>query len=154
MQSTDRHPDIRPARAQDAEQLFTMAGLLATSASPERQAFERTFAAILDDAHQHLLVVEGSSSLIGYLHGLVHPVFHANGNIGWVEELFVSPTARGTGLGRRLMERFEDWAGQTGQAHYVAVSTRRAHDFYQAIGYAESATYFKKAVSSHSPEAR
>lgn len=123
-----------------------MACLLATSATPQRDAFDRTFAAIVDDPHQHLLVAEGPNELIGYLHGLVHPVFHANGNIGWVEELFVAPTTRGTGMGRILMRRFEDWAGHTCGAHYVAVSTRRAHDFYRAIGYAESATYFKKAV--------
>lgn len=123
-----------------------MASLLATSATPERGAFDRTLAAIVDDPQQHLAVAEASAGLLGYLHGLVHPVFHANGTIGWVEELFVSPTVRGSGLGRRLMAGFEDWAHHTAGAQYVAVATRRAHAFYQAIGYAESATYFKKAL--------
>lgn len=30
----------------------------------------------------------------------------------------------------------------------VALATRRASDFYRAIGYDESATYFKKALSN------
>jgi GNAT superfamily N-acetyltransferase len=141
------HHQLRPARLADNDELFRMAGLLATSAVPQRESFERVLAAILDDSEQRIVVAEAATGLAGYLHGLVHPVFHVNGYIGWVEELFVDPDHRGTGLGRALMEDFESWARRSVDARYIAVATRRADAFYRSIGYVPSATYFKKSFS-------
>ena len=138
------HQQLRPARLADNDELFRMAGLLATSAVPRRESFEPVLAAILDDPGQHIVVAETATGLAGYLHGLVHPVFHVNGYIGWVEELFVDTDHRGTGLGRALMEDFESWARGSVGARYIGVATRRADDFYRSIGYLPSATYFKK----------
>ncbi|WP_152360511.1 GNAT family N-acetyltransferase [Microlunatus speluncae] len=135
---------IRPAATADADDLFRLAGLLATSAVPERPAFDRALAAILADRNQRLLVAAAGGDLVGYLYGLTHPSFHANGPIGWIEELYVDEQCRGTGLGRRLMSDFEQWAADSGEAVYFAVATRRAGEFYRSIGYAESAGYFKK----------
>lgn len=39
----------------------------------------------------------------------------------------------------------EEWAADQGAA-YVALATRRAADFYAALGYAESATFFRKEI--------
>jgi len=138
---------LRTATPDDADQLFDMAQLLATSATPQREAFGRVFGDILDDPHQCLLVAEAAAGLVGYLHGLTHPAFHANGDIAWVEELYIDPGQRGNGLGRQLMNRFEDWAREAANANYIAVATRRAHGFYAAIGYAESATYYTKNLN-------
>lgn len=137
---------IRPATRADADELFRLAGLLATSAVPERSAFERSLAAMLADRNQRVLVAGPGSAaeLVGYLYGLTHPAFHANGSIGWIEELYVDERCRGSGLGRQLMEAFEQWATETVDATYFAVATRRAGDFYRSIGYDESAGYFKK----------
>lgn len=137
---------LRPAEPKDVDELFRMASLLATSATPHRQPFDRSLAMIIDDDRQHLAVAATGSGLVGYLYGLVHPAFHADGNIGWVEELFVDPQARSAGTGRRLMNDFEQWARRTADAQYIAVATRRAGDFYRAIGYQESAVYFKKTL--------
>lgn len=123
-----------------------MAQLLATSATPQREPFDHALTALLHDPNQYVIVAHHAADAVGYLHGLVHPAFHANGNIGWIEELFVDPDQRGTGLGRALVDNFEAWATEEHDAQYVAVSTRRAHEFYRAIGYAESATYFKKVL--------
>ncbi len=115
---------------------------------PERSAFEASLATILADDRQLVLVAEPDSAsvggLAGYLYGLTHPAFHANGDIGWIEELYVDERLRGTGLGRRLMGAFEQWGIESVGAAYFAVATRRAGDFYRSIGYAESASYFKK----------
>lgn len=101
---------------------------------------------MLTDDRQLLLValVEGDSERVGYLHGLVHPAFHANGTVAWVEELWVDAEHRRAGVARSMMEEFEGWAVNDVGASYVAVATRRAAGFYAAIGYAESAVYFKK----------
>jgi GNAT superfamily N-acetyltransferase len=136
--------EVRSAEPNDADALFRMAGLLATSAVPERTAFDHALTAILADPAQCLLVIGSNACVYGYLYGLTHPSFHANGNVGWIEELFVDEAGRGTGAGRALMTAFEEWAIRTSDARYFAVATRRAGDFYRAVGYAESAGYFKK----------
>ncbi len=46
----------------------------------------------------------GRTPVVGYVHVLVHPAFHANGNVGWVEEVVVAPQFRGSGCGRLLLE--------------------------------------------------
>jgi hypothetical protein len=43
------------------------------------------------------------------------------------------------------MEAFEGWAAAGGCA-LVALATRRAAPFYRALGYQESAAYFRKAL--------
>lgn len=49
--------------------------------------------------------------------------------------------------GRNLMAAFEEWAASSGvDARYLALATRRAAGFYRALGYEESASYFKKVL--------
>ena len=57
----------------------------------------------------------------------------------------VDADRRSDGVGRALMEAAEDLARTSGAA-YVALATRRAADFYAALGYEESAAYVKKAL--------
>jgi GNAT superfamily N-acetyltransferase len=56
---------------------------------------------------------------------------------------------RGRGIGRILMSAFEQWAAAQGCAlvALVALATRRAAPFYRALGYEESATYFRKVLT-------
>jgi hypothetical protein len=44
------------------------------------------------------------------------------------------------------MGRFEEWA-RSHRAKFAALATRRADQFYQALGYEESASYFRKLLS-------
>jgi GNAT superfamily N-acetyltransferase len=63
-----------------------------------------------------------------------------------VEELFVLNEFRGKKIGKKLMEIIEERALERG-SKLVALATRRASDFYKAIGYEESAKYFKKSLT-------
>jgi GNAT superfamily N-acetyltransferase len=58
----------------------------------------------------------------------------------------VSPDWRRDGIGTSLMRAAEEWATERGSA-YLALATRRAADFYEAIGYSESATFFRKVLN-------
>jgi GNAT superfamily N-acetyltransferase len=80
-----------------------------------------------------------------YLLGFLHDTFYANGPVGWVEELMVNSTYRRRGGGRMLMVEFERWVSGRG-GRIVALATRRASEFYQAVGYEESATYLRKVL--------
>ena len=52
---------------------------------------------------------------------------------------------RKMGIGRSLMQSFEGWATDR-DAKLVALATRRAGEFYKALGYEESATYWRKLL--------
>jgi GNAT superfamily N-acetyltransferase len=125
---------------------LTLAQAFATSFVVEPGAFQQAFSAALVDAHTRLVIVEQEEQVIGYLLGFVHTTFYANGPVAWVEEITISAAYQRQGVGRLLMHDFEQWAAERG-AKLVALATRRAAPFYQALGYQESATYFRKLLT-------
>jgi GNAT superfamily N-acetyltransferase len=62
-----------------------------------------------------------------------------------VEEIMVEENLRRAGVGTLLMHGFEAWA-ETRGARLIALATRRASAFYTALGYEESAAYFRKLL--------
>jgi GNAT superfamily N-acetyltransferase len=142
--------EIRQARVGDADGVADLAADLSKSFEFSAERFRASYPALLaaDDACL-LLAVNGHESL-GYLLGFRHLTFYANGPVGWVEEIIVRHQDRGQGIGRVLMNAFEQWAAEQGCA-LVALATRRAAPFYRALGYEESATYFRKVVISQAP---
>ena len=54
-------------------------------------------------------------------------------------------------LGRALMSTFEQWAAAQG-CGLIALATRRAAPFYRALGYAESAVYFRKVLDGRASQ--
>ena len=147
---SDQRVRVRPAGPDDRDQVWPLARDLATSFRPERAAFERSFGQLLNRP-EALLLVAGTGgrtargAVIGYLLATSHPAFHANGPVAWVEEVMVAEHARGTGVGRHLMAAAEDWARAQG-APYLALATRRAAPFYQALGYSDSAVYLRMTL--------
>lgn len=144
MSDTD-HITIRPAVASDGPTLFTLARAFATSFAVEPAAFESTFAELLTHPDALLAVAEDDGKVIGYLLGFDHPTFFANGRVAWVEEIMVGEPFRRQGVGRRLMEALGEWAVSR-DAKMIALATRRAANFYQTLGYEESAAYFRKQL--------
>lgn len=134
---------IRRAEPQDGPALFTLAHAFAISFAVEQVAFERSFAELLTHPEAFLAVAEVNGEVVGYVLGFEHLTFFANGRVAWVEEITVTEEFRRQGVGRRLMEAFEAWA-QERKAKIIALATRRAADFYAALGYEELAAYFRK----------
>ena len=140
---------VREARPDDADAVLPLAAALASSFTVDTDAFHRSFSASLDDANAIVLVAEESSSLVGYLLGYDHFAFFANGRVAGVEEVYVAPERRGQGIGKALMQAFEEWA-RARSAAQIIVCTRRAADFYTAIGYEETALCFRRVLRSQS----
>jgi GNAT superfamily N-acetyltransferase len=139
--------EIRHAGADDADGVAGLAAELAMSFEFSEERFRASYPALLAaDSTCLLLAVNGHENL-GYLLGFRHLTFYANGPVGWVEEIIVRHQDRGQGIGRLLMNAFEQWAAGRGCA-LVALATRRAAPFYHALGYEESATYFRKLLAS------
>ncbi|MEI5909294.1 GNAT family N-acetyltransferase [Bacillus spongiae] len=135
----------RRAEFDDMDQLFPLAESLATSFQLNRTDFSSVFLELLKDPNADILLAEIDSKLIGYVLAFHHATFYANGEVTWVEEVFVSAEYRGDGVGKRLMDKVEELSLKRG-SKLVALATRRAHQFYSAIGYEESATYYKKTL--------
>jgi GNAT superfamily N-acetyltransferase len=139
--------EVRPARAADIDGVAALAGELALSFEFSPEQFRVSFPALLAADGACLLVAADRSESAGYLLGFRHLTFYANGPAAWVEEVVVRGRDRGLGIGRALMSAFEEWAVSEGCA-LVALSTRRAAPFYLALGYEESATYYRKVLVS------
>jgi GNAT superfamily N-acetyltransferase len=139
--------NYRDAVPQDEEEVFTLAAILATSFKLNKSDFSRIFLDFINDTNVDLYIAEKDSKVVGYVLAFHHSTFYANGLVSWVEEIFVLEELRGKEIGRKLMELIEMKALKRG-SKLVALATRRASDFYKAIGYEESATYFKKTLAS------
>lgn len=141
---------IRQAGAGDADDIAGLAAELAQSFPFSPEKFRASYPALLGTDGACLLVAEDGRAHLGYLLGFRHLTFYANGPVGWVEELIVRNSDRGHGIGKELMSAFEQWAAAQGCA-LIALATRRAAPFYRALGYEESATYFRKVTGSQTP---
>jgi GNAT superfamily N-acetyltransferase len=136
---------IRRARPNDQDLLYPLARDLSAFLEVSRASFTKSFSNLLSDSKALVLVAANGDAdqLTGYLLGFQHQSFFADGPVGWVEEVYTLPDRRRAGIAGALMAEFERWAWESG-ARLVALATRRAQDFYRAIGYEESAAYFRK----------
>jgi GNAT superfamily N-acetyltransferase len=138
--------EIRAATDADASVVKSMARSLATTFIMDDDAFKESFVRTKDGEDAQILVaVNEFGLLVGYLLGFVHDTFFANGAVAWIEEMYVTETSRRSGVGEALVREFETWA-RAREAKLVALATRRAASFYAAIGYEESATYFRRML--------
>ena len=136
---------IRPAVLTDSDALFSLASAFATSFSVERPAFESSLDALLQSPDAFIAVAVDGVRVVGYVLGFDHRTFFANGRVSWVEEIMVSEDVRCRGMGRQLMDSFEQWAKRR-ESKLIALATRRAAPFYNSLGYEESATCFRKLL--------
>ncbi|MBT2230500.1 GNAT family N-acetyltransferase [Nonomuraea sp. NEAU-A123] len=143
MTSDDLH--IRRAEKTDADELFALAREFGLTFRPERKAFDAALPQLLRDDDVMLIAAVVGGRVQGYLLGFVHLTLFANGPVAWVEEAMVQSGSRRQGIGRALLVEFEAWA-RAREAGYVAMATRRAPEFYHALGYEASATMFRKVL--------
>jgi GNAT superfamily N-acetyltransferase len=140
---------VRPATLEDLEHVFPLARNMATTAVVDHDVFATSYAQLLQGDDAVVLVAEDSeeddTTIVGYLIGFDHPTFYANGRVSYVEEVAVQEDRQGRQIGRRLMEEFERWAVSRSSV-LVTVATRRAAAFYDALGYEDTATLFRKLL--------
>ncbi|MFI6814968.1 GNAT family N-acetyltransferase [Nonomuraea sp. NPDC050328] len=136
---------VRRAAAGDAAEIFALAREFGLTFRPEREAFDAALPQILANPDALLLAAVAEGRVQGYLLGFVHLTLFANGPVAWVEEAMVQTGARRQGIGRALLVEFEAWA-RSREAGYVAMATRRAPEFYKALGYEQAATFYRKVL--------
>lgn len=136
---------IRRAEKTDADEIFALAREFGLTFLPEREAFDVALPQLLRNDDAMLLAAVVGGRVHGYLLGFVHLTLFANGPVAWVEEAMVQTGSRRQGIGRALLVEFEAWA-RSREAGYVAMATRRAPEFYHALGYEASATFYRKVL--------
>ena len=139
---------IRLSTVQDAGQLVPLLGQLGypTTSTALALRMER----LLSHPEYAVWVAEGGG---GSLRGLAagHLVFPIEDDqpAAHLTALVVERSARGTGLGARLVEAFESWAGEkaAGRAVVTSASHRTgAHGFYEHLGYEHTGRRFGKRL--------
>jgi GNAT superfamily N-acetyltransferase len=140
-------PGMRIRRAVDGDRdgIWPLVEQFAMSYRPRSDRFAEAFSAVLDDPSMLALVAVDEQRVVGYLLANRHQTFFANAPVAWIEEIMVDEAARRRGVGRALMSAAESWSADAGAA-YVALATRRASEFYCALEYEESATFFRKRL--------
>ena len=136
---------MRNAATGDGDTILALATDFATSFAVEAEAFHVAFASLVAADDACLAVAEAAGEVIGYVLGFDHFTFYANGRVARVEEIAVRVDWRRQGVGNLLMQHIEEWATNRG-CKLVALATRRAAAFYEAIGYEASATYYRKLL--------
>ena len=136
---------IRKALLTDSEPLFALVKDFATSFKPDITAFDHSLECLLKDDDALLNVAVFENTVVGYCLAFDHYAFYANGRVTWVEEVMVRNDYLGKGIGRDLMSSVEKWAVSR-KSKLIGLATRRAAPFYNAVGYEESATFFRKVL--------
>jgi len=136
---------IRRAMDRDLGPVLELAREFVTSYALDEEVFRASFFELVGSANIFFAVAEQDAQIVGYLLGNIHLTLYANGRVAWVGEIMVDASHRRQKLGEALMSSFEAWAKENG-ATEVNLATRRAGEFYLALGYVESATYFKKRL--------
>ncbi len=140
---------IRPADDRDIAALARLAGELGYPSTPE-QVRER-FSKFKESPHQATFVaVADGGEVIGWVQLAEARSIESEPRAD-ITGLVVDANYRGGGVGRQLVARGEEWAGQRGLAMIGVRSNiirERTHVFYERLGYTVTKTQkaFRKAL--------
>jgi len=133
---------VRLASEADSDSLFGLLKKFATSYQPQPAAFDVNYPRVLQKEESDLLVAEQEGRVVGYLLASDALILFANGVVTELLELYVDEDERRRGIGRRLVQQAVARAKERGAVE-VTVPTRRAADFYLALGFESTAEFFK-----------
>ena len=116
--TADSQITIRPLRAEDeADWRVLWTGYLDYyETSVPEEVYQTTFTRLLGDDPQDFscLVAERDGTLLGLTHYLFHRHAWKVENVCYLQDLYAAPEARGTGIGRALIEAVYDAADKAG----------------------------------------
>ncbi len=152
---------IRDAGAGDAEQIAALLTQLGYPSTSDQVSQRLSY--WLPDPMSLILVAEDSGHVVGCLSLHAIPYLERTGRWARIESLVVDQSARGSGIGRSLMDAAEE-AARRWQCLTAEVTSRRtrvgANAFYRRMGYMNACdrsgrflkTLADAEVSSPSPE--
>ena len=127
---------VRQMRPDDMASVALLATALGYPATEDE--VRRRFDLIKDRWDARLLVAHNDSAVIGWIHVQAAYLLESDARAE-IWGLVVAESARGTGVGRRLVESAESWALMRGLSVMAVRSNQRriaAQGFYEHLGYA------------------
>jgi ribosomal protein S18 acetylase RimI-like enzyme len=131
---------VRDARPADVSAVHRLIGQLADSA--DEAAFRARFERVLATDDHRIVVAEVEGKVVGVLHVFERPALEKPCE-AIVQALVVDSEARSSGVGEVLMREAEAWASDRklpSVSLYSRADRKRAHAFYERIGYRVKAT--------------
>jgi GNAT superfamily N-acetyltransferase len=133
---------IRPARPDDAETIALFNCRLAEETEDTRLDLPTVLAGVrqllADPAKGRYLVAERDGALVGQLAHTREWSDWRNGDLWWIQSVYVDQPHRGAGVIRRLFERLERLAIEAGNVVgirlYVERHNNKAQDAYRRLG--------------------
>ena len=105
------------------------------------ESVKRQIAKLTNDKKQHIIIGyedENTSKIIGFVHAQMYESFYSDLGLN-ILGLAVNPNFQGSGIGRKLMNKLEDYAVDNNISFIrlnSAMEREEAHKFYEHIGYA------------------
>jgi len=137
---------IRPAEQKDYEELMVLYNSFVVGDRYSNHNAD-SFKNVLESPSNFIFVAEEDGKLIGFATFSVRNVIRYPKPIAELDELFVMENFRKHGIGKQLMERVEEEAGnQNCYRLYIesAYQHEAAHKFYEGIGYKNYGYHFYK----------
>ncbi len=126
--------------ADDTERLVDlfMADMRDLGHTPERPAMRNVASQMLTDDRCHIWVARRAGRIVGVVAAIEMLNIKFPGRALWIEELYVDPIARRSGLGRVLVEHLLDFAEDNGFAGVELEAYRMntaASILYRSLGF-------------------
>jgi GNAT superfamily N-acetyltransferase len=138
---------IRPTQPSDLPAIAALLGELGYPASvddlPSR--LER----LQHDGHSGAYVATRDPDVVGLATVHTFAVVHAATPVALLTSLVVAESARGQGVGRRLVDAAETWAREKGCARIIVTTAEHrsgAHAFYQSLGWEYTGRRYAKVL--------
>ena len=139
---------IRPPRPTDSAAIATLMGELGYPAWPE-EIPARLKELALDAQSSAVWIAELDGRAVGIATAKKFPAIHQSAPVVWLTVLVVSQSARGQGVGTRLVNEAEEWARDQGARKIALTSAlhrEEAHEFYKRLGYDHTGVRLAKTL--------
>jgi ribosomal protein S18 acetylase RimI-like enzyme len=152
---------VRPGKRNDATEVarlwmrsaeeHALYDLVYTPAPDAEKSMHRFLADLSINSHSCLFVAEADGEVIGFLSGELREGSPAFKPKTWaaVEDIYVTPGHRSSGVGRALFKEGQKWAKKKGAdsvSLQVAAVNVRARKFYEELGFREVSVYQVKEL--------
>ncbi len=145
--------EIRPARAEDEarclELLAVLAGTTGSARPSEQEPIAAAFRSLLDGARGEILVADEDGLLLGMASVSYNIAMRYGGEYCQLEELIVTPEARGKNVGALLVQSTVDRARARGCPEYglyLLPTTEHNLPFYQKFGFEKIGTELRQRL--------
>lgn len=135
---------IRVARIEDAKAIVGLSLQMGSHALSEKETREM-IAKFLSQTNEAIFVAENEGKILGYV-SLYSNFEILTGPQARIDVIVVDENTRGSGVGRKLMAKAEEWAKENGSKTMKLASNAKrpeSHIFYEKIGYAKTKEQFQ-----------